>query len=89
LIEINGREVNLTPSETSLAGILTLNPNRDVSYDQITKAVWGSREYHIFNVNTLVYRFRHKLEPEQAGRNYRYLQSVRGVGYRLVDPSRE
>lgn len=88
MVKIYDREVTLTPFEASFLTVLTLTPNRAVGHDQIIQEVWGNKDYGKSNLNTLVSRFRKKLEPENAHGNYKYIQTVRGIGFRLYDPSK-
>ena len=54
------------------------------TYDELIKAIWGDEEFgHTENeINRLVWELRQKVEPDQ--KEPRFLETVRGLGYRLV-----
>jgi pSer/pThr/pTyr-binding forkhead associated (FHA) protein len=52
------------------------------SYEELITAIWGDEINHVeAEVNHLVYELRQKIEPDPN--DPRFLQSVRGLGYRL------
>jgi DNA-binding response OmpR family regulator len=54
------------------------------TYDELIKAIWGEEDFgHTENeINRLVWELRQKVEPDQ--KEPRFLETVRGLGYRLV-----
>lgn len=54
------------------------------SYDELITAVWGEEEYgrSEADINRLVWELRQKIETDQ--KEPRFLETVRGLGYRLV-----
>jgi len=54
------------------------------TYDELIKAIWGDEDFgHTENeINRLVWELRQKAEPDQ--KVPRFLETVRGLGYRLV-----
>ncbi len=79
----DGVEITLTPLEFRLLTTLMARLGRVQSREQLLEDVWGmSAELETRTVDTHVKRLREKLG---SGRDL--LETVRGVGYRLVDPS--
>jgi two-component system phosphate regulon response regulator PhoB len=79
---VHGVEVQLTPIEFRLLALLMARLGRVQSRERLLEDVWEmSGELETRTVDTHVKRLREKLGP---GRDL--LETVRGVGYRLVDP---
>ncbi len=79
---IAGEEVALTVLEFRLLHHLLKRPGRVHSRDQLLEEVWGvTSALETRTIDTHVMRLRDKLGP---ARNY--VETVRGVGYRLVLP---
>jgi DNA-binding response OmpR family regulator len=83
-VAVNGRAVDLTAKEFDLLEFLARHPRQVFSRAQLLQHVWGSAPgwQGEATVTEHVHRLRHKLERGEA----RFLQTVRGVGYRL-EPS--
>jgi DNA-binding response OmpR family regulator len=76
-------EVRLTAKEFDLLWFLTSHPRRVFSRDQLMASVWGyTSALDTGTVTVHVRRLREKLED--APSEPRHLQTVWGVGYRLV-----
>lgn len=73
---------DLTPNEYRLLVFLLRNPNRDLARSEIVRGVWGD-EIHLTErtVDTHIKHLRRKLRDEG-----RRIESVHGVGFRLVSP---
>jgi two-component system phosphate regulon response regulator PhoB len=79
---VDGAEIQLTPLEFKLLTTLMARLGRVQSREQLLEDVWGmSSELETRTVDTHVKRLREKLG---SGRDL--LETVRGIGYRLVDP---
>ncbi len=78
----NGERVALAPSELKLLLHLSASPEQVFSRQQLLEYVWD-HSYHADArlVDACVRRLRHKIE-DPAGRP-RYIQTVRGFGYRF------
>uniref|UniRef100_A0AAU3GUR0 Response regulator transcription factor n=1 Tax=Streptomyces sp. NBC_01401 TaxID=2903854 RepID=A0AAU3GUR0_9ACTN len=76
-----GEPVALAPSELRLLLTLSISPGQVFSRQQLLQSVW-EHSYHgdIRLVDACVKRLRNKLGE---GRNPRYVQTVRGFGYRF------
>ncbi len=80
---VDGGEIQLTPLEFRLLATFMARLGRVQSRDQLLEDVWGmSSELETRTVDTHVKRLREKLG---SGRDL--LETVRGVGYRLVEPN--
>ena len=80
---VDGGEIQLTPLEFKLLSTLMARLGRVQSREQLLEDVWDmSSEVETRTVDTHVKRLREKLG---SGRDL--LETVRGVGYRLVDPA--
>ncbi len=85
---LDGRLVNLRPTEYRLLYYLVQNAGWVVSHDQILTNVWGY-EYRDqpHYVRLYINYLRQKLENDPA--NPKYILTERGLGYRFVDFRRE
>jgi two-component system phosphate regulon response regulator PhoB len=80
---VDGAEIQLTPLEFKLLTTLMARLGRVQSREQLLEDVWEmSSDVETRTVDTHVKRLREKLG---SGRDL--LETVRGVGYRLVEPS--
>ncbi len=83
-VERDGRPVNLTPTEFRLLRYLAERPERLLSRAQIIEAVWGYTADIGYDrtVDVHVRRLREKIEDDPAAP--RWIQTVRGFGYRFA-----
>jgi two-component system response regulator RegX3 len=82
-VRVDGKLVQLTPSEFRILGLLASAPGATWSRRQIMEHLWGST--HIGDEHTCevhVSTLRRKIEPDPA--NPVRLVTVRGVGYSLL-----
>jgi two-component system KDP operon response regulator KdpE len=81
---VNKRDeaLSLTPTEYRLLAVLAEDPGRTVGHEELLERVWGP-EYRseVGYVKRYVWYLRQKLEDDPA--RPRYVQTVRGFGYRL------
>jgi DNA-binding response OmpR family regulator len=78
-----GREVRLTAKEFDLLWFLASHPRRVFSRDQLMASVWGyTAALDTGTVTVHIRRLRKKLERDPS--QPQHLQTVWGVGYRLV-----
>jgi DNA-binding response OmpR family regulator len=80
-----GRAVSLTPTEFELLATLAREPGRVWTRSQLLDAVHGfSLETYERAIDGHIRNLRRKLEPDAA--SPRYVRTVHGVGYALVEP---
>lgn len=78
---VDGRAVELSPTEFRLLAHLAANKNRVLSKEQLLEAVWGiDFDTSSTVVDTFVSYLRRKLAPYDG-----HLKTVRGFGFKLVD----
>jgi two-component system phosphate regulon response regulator OmpR len=76
-----GKRVSLTDAETALLRVLTARLGEVLSRETLSKSVGAAVNERAIDVQ--VTRLRRKIEPDPSFP--RYLRTVRGQGYRLVD----
>jgi len=77
--------INLTKKEAMLLKLLVDRKNEVVSRQQILQSVWGYDVYpSTRTIDNFILSFRKYFEDEP--KNPKFFQSVRGVGYKFVDP---
>jgi DNA-binding response OmpR family regulator len=78
---IDDREVELRPKEFALLATIAAQPGRLFSRVDLAEEVWGySHLGDTRTIDTHVKNLRHKVEERSA---YRYIETVRGAGYRF------
>lgn len=83
--ELDGREVDLTFTEFELLQILMRHPGRAFSRDELLAQVWGDDFYG--DARTVDVHIRHLREKlREDPQNPRFIETVRGVGYRFREP---
>lgn len=81
---IDGREVDLTPTEFDLLVVLARHPGRVFSRLELLDRVQGyAFEGYERTVDAHVKNLRQKIEPDP--KNPRYIETVYGVGYRFAE----
>lgn len=82
LLEIDGLEISLTPTEYDLLRILVQDAGKVLTHRQIIHSLWGDAyqaESHLLRVN--ISNLRKKIEPDPS--RPIYIITEPGVGYRL------
>jgi two-component system phosphate regulon response regulator PhoB len=80
---VEGKEVPLTALEFRLLEHLMTRVGRVQTREQLLEEVWGlSSSLETRTIDTHVMRLRDKLGPARS-----FLETVRGIGYRILDPS--
>ena len=80
-VTLNGRPLSLTVREFALLLTLAQHPGRVFTRAQLLERVWGAEYYDDHVVDVHVANLRKKLEAEAPAIDY--IETVRGVGYRL------
>ena len=81
---VHGRSVHLTPTEYRLLSVLINNRGRLMTYEDINDAVWGkSLKVDIRKIRVYIGTVRKKIDDDYQ--NPRFIQTVEGAGYRLVE----
>lgn len=82
-VKVSGRAVELSALEFKLLHFLASNPRRIFSRDRLLDEVWGRDRFVTpRTVDVHIRRLREKIELEAA--RPKYLQTVRGSGYRFA-----
>jgi len=78
---VDGRSVEVTKLEFDLLVEFITNKNSVLERDYLLENVWGDSEnYQYKTVNVAINRLKEKIDPKKEKD---YIQTVRGVGYRL------
>jgi DNA-binding response OmpR family regulator len=80
-VALKGRPLSLTVREFALLLTLAQHPGRVFTRAQLLEHVWGAEYYDDHVVDVHVANLRKKLEAEAPSTDY--IETVRGVGYRL------
>ena len=79
---VDGRSVDLTPTEFRLLHALALEEGRVVTRDELLQKVWGRRQTHRDRtVDVFVRKLRDKIEASEP--RHTFIQTRYGVGYKL------
>ena len=80
-LTVDGKNVDVTKLEFNLLSEFILNKNSVLDRDYLLENVWDEgEEYQYRTVNVAINRLKEKIDPEKTKD---YIQSVRGVGYKL------
>ena len=76
------REISLSSKENAIMKLFIDNVNRIFSKDMIYDLIWGEAIIDENAIMVYINRLRQKIEDDPS--NPRYIQTVRGLGYRFV-----
>ncbi|MBT8491358.1 MAG: response regulator [Deltaproteobacteria bacterium] len=85
VVMVNGKHVELSPTEFKMLRFLSRRPGRVYTRDQILDHVWGEAFVEPRTVDVHVKRLRAHIEENIAEPHY--ILTVRGVGYKFADIS--
>ncbi|MEN4054164.1 MULTISPECIES: response regulator transcription factor [Sulfurimonas] len=78
---VDGQNVEVTKLEFDLLVEFIMNKNSVLERDYLLENVWGDSEnYQYKTVNVAINRLKEKIDPDKSKD---YIQTVRGVGYKL------
>lgn len=81
-VQVRGKGVELSPKEFKILALLMSAPNKVFSREELLEQVWGLDFYgDTKTVDVHIRWLREKIEVDPS--NPRYVQTVRGFGYRL------
>ena len=81
-VNVDGRDVNLTPTEYDILRVLIQNAGKVLTHQQLIHLVWGNNyeaDSHLLRVN--ISNLRRKIEPDPSRPHF--VMTEPGVGYRL------
>ena len=80
-VSVDGKDVDVTKLEFDLLSEFIINKNNVLERDYLLESVWGDSEnYQYKTVNVAINRLKEKIDPDKTKE---YIQTVRGVGYKL------
>lgn len=80
-VNVDGKSVDVTKLEFDLLSEFIVNKNNVLERDYLLESVWGDSEnYQYKTVNVAINRLKEKIDPNK---DKEYIQTVRGVGYKL------
>jgi two-component system, OmpR family, alkaline phosphatase synthesis response regulator PhoP len=80
-LSVDGTIVEVTKLEFDLLSEFIMNKNSVLERDYLLENVWGDSEnYQYKTVNVAINRLKEKIDPNKTKE---YIQTVRGVGYKL------
>lgn len=85
-VDLNDREIHLTPTEYDLLKLLATHAGRVLTHTQILRQVWGTAyERDTQTLRVFIGQLRRKLNDDPA--NPRFILTEPGIGYRFRQPS--
>jgi len=87
-VKVRGKKVNLTPLEFDLLKFLMENEGKVFAREKLLEELWGYDNFvDTRTVDVHIRRLRTKIEENPS--KPRYIVTVRGKGYKFVDPGKE
>jgi two-component system KDP operon response regulator KdpE len=81
LVTVDGRAVQLTPTEYDILRALAIPAGKVLTNRQLIRQVWGEGYDDLHTLRVNISNLRHKIEPDPSRPTYIHTES--GVGYRL------
>src|ERR687886_650320 len=81
---VRGEQVDLTTTEFEILSFMAAHPGWVYSRQQIMQQLWGENFYgEVRSADVHIQRIRKKIEQDPS--NPRYIQTVRGIGYKFAE----
>jgi DNA-binding response OmpR family regulator len=84
-VRVGGNPVNLTPTQFKILDVLASHVGQTLTRDQLLQRVSADGDVFDRTLDRHIANLRARVEPDPA--NPRYIVTVFGVGYKMVDPS--
>ena len=83
-VTVEGKKVDLGPTELKLLRFFIMHPGRVYTRDQLLDHVWGNESFvEPRTVDVHVSRLRAEIEQDKE--NHEYILTVRGIGYKFAE----
>lgn len=88
LVQVNGKEIKLTPTEYDLLKVFVLNRGKIITQQMLLTQVWGANyEAKASYLHVYVGQLRKKIEPDPT--HPHFFLTISGVGYRFSEDAFE
>jgi DNA-binding response OmpR family regulator len=84
-VQVDGKPVTLTPTQFKILDILSSHVGQTLTRDQLLARVNADGDVFDRTLDRHIANLRARVEPDPT--NPRYIVTVFGVGYKMVDPS--
>jgi DNA-binding response OmpR family regulator len=84
-VRVEGKPVTLTPTQFKILDILSSHIGQTLTRDQLLQRVSADGDVFDRTLDRHIANLRARIEPDPA--NPRYIVTVFGVGYKMIDPS--
>ncbi|WP_168118642.1 response regulator transcription factor [Paenibacillus sp. HB172176] len=86
-IEKNGANENVSQTECDLLAAFMRKPGHTFTKDELYQAVWNHDQYDANSLSVYINFLRKKIEVDP--RSPKYIQTIRGIGYRFMEAQAE
>jgi two-component system KDP operon response regulator KdpE len=88
LVQVNGQEVALSPTEYNLLKVFLTHRGKIMTRQMLVHLLWGTTaEARLHSLHVYVAQLRQKLEPDPL--HSHFLFTIPGVGYRFIEEAEE
>lgn len=82
IVTIDGKEINLTPTEYKILELMCKNRNKVFTVEQIYENIWRNK-YVVGDTSIMVHITKLRQKIEKDPKNPEYIKTVWGVGYKV------